>query len=394
MKRVNQFCVAFLALWSLGLWSSCNTEQTSSSAYGEDDDYAQIEVEDISQPLTRAMGMDLTSFSLSVFYPKTNKMLASKIKHTITPSGIQMSGSWRMAPSGEMVAVAVSPSLDYTQNLVLTADEQSFEYTVPPTEQTMIKIGGDLSFTKASVNNKLSLKFVNALTLFTLRARNEMKVEFEGDDNQYDVDIYVKGFTMHNVASKGRFKYTSDYNGTWTLIDDEYANYSQELATPVKLGTTSFVNIIDSVLILMPQTPKVWTPAATASAVASVDGIAKADEDHKCYIELRCAITVNRNNKTIYVWGSSDTYKSVYFPYVTKYCPKAWNLINRQGTYNLRFTKAEALDAEGRPIKPDEEGEENGTFENAVFIEVAPTDELDNDNVDDWPDADIIDMKI
>ena len=396
MKRVfNQFGIAFLALWSLWLWSSCNTEQTSSAtAYGEDDDYAQVEVEDISQPLTRAIGMDLTSFSLAVYYTTTKKMLASNVKHTITPDGIQTSSSWRMAPNGEMVAVAVSPSFDQIQNLSVKADVQSFEYTVPTTKQTMLKIGGDLSFTKASVNNKLSLKFVNALTQFTLRARNEMKVEFDGDDNEYDVEIYVKGFTMHNVASKGRFTYPGAYNGKWTLIDDEYANYSQELATPVQLSKTSFVNIIDSVLILMPQTPKVWTPAATAAAVASVDGIAKADEDHKCYIELRCAITVFRNDKTVYVWGSETTYKSVYFPYVTKYCPKAWNTINRQGTYNLRFSKAEALDSEGRPIKPEVQGEENGTFENAVFIEVAPTDDNGDDYVDDWGDPDVIDVAI
>ena len=369
-------------------------DHTESINYCNEDENAQVEVEDISQSTTRAMGMDLKTFSLSVYFPKTNKLVADNVKHTITSSGVETSTSWRMSPAGEMIAVAVSPLLDITQNLVLTADEQSFEYTVPTTEQTMIKIGGDLSFTKASVNNKLSLKFVNALTQFTLRARNEMKVEFDGDDNQYDVEIYVKGFTMHNVAAKGRFIYSSDYNGSWTLIDDVYANYSQELATPVQLSKTSFVNIIDSVLILMPQTPAVWTPAATDAAVASVDGIAKADEDHKCYIELRCAITVQRNNQTVYVWGNETTYKSVYFPYVTKYCPKPWNAINRQGTYNLRFSKAEALDSEGKPIKPEEQSNENGSFENAVFIEVAPTDENGDDYVDDWPDQEVIDIAI
>ena len=389
-----QLSVVFLAFLSLCLWSSCNMDHTESINYCNEDENAQVEVEDISQSTTRAMGMDLKTFSLSVYFPKTNKLVADNVKHTITSSGVETSTSWRMSPAGEMIAVAVSPLLDITQNLVLTADEQSFEYTVPTTEQTMIKIGGDLSFTKASVNNKLSLKFVNALTQFTLRARNEMKVEFDGDDNQYDVEIYVKGFTMHNVAAKGRFIYSSDYNGSWTLIDDVYANYSQELATPVQLSKTSFVNIIDSVLILMPQTPAVWTPAATDAAVASVDGIAKADEDHKCYIELRCAITVQRNNQTVYVWGNETTYKSVYFPYVTKYCPKPWNAINRQGTYNLRFSKAEALDSEGKPIKPEEQSNENGSFENAVFIEVAPTDENGDDYVDDWPDQEVIDIAI
>ena len=389
MKSVfNQYSIAILTLFSLWLWSSCNTEQTSpATVYGEDDDYAQIEVEDISQPTTRAMAMDLSTFSLSVFYPSTNKLVANNIKHTITSSGVKMSSSWRMAPSGEMIAVAVSPSLDVTENLVLTQDEQSFEYTVPTTEQSMVKIGGDLSFTRASTGNKLSLKFVNALTQFTLRARNEMKVEFDGDENEYDVEIYVKGFIMHNVASKGRFTYTGDYNGKWTLIDDEYANYSQELQNPVQLGKTSFVNVIDSVLILLPQNPSGWTPSDTYT-------ISDADADHKCYIELRCAITVDRNNQTVYVWGNENTYKSVYFPYNPNYCPKPWNGINRQGTYNLRFSKTEALDSDGRPIKPEVQGDENGTFENAVFIEVAPIDDNGDDYVDDWGDPDLIDVVI
>ena len=390
MKRFfNQFCIVFLTLWSLWLWSSCNTEQTSSATtYSEDEDNAQVEVEDISQSLTRAMGMDLTSFSLSVYYPSSNKYLANNIKYTLTSSGTQMSGSWRMAASGEMIAVAVSPSLDITENLVITTEEQTFDYTVPPTEQTMVKIGGNMSFTKKSTSNKLSLKFVNSLTQFVLRARNEMKVEFDGDENEYDVEIYVKGFTMHNIAAKGRFKYSGNYNGKWTPIDDVYAKYSQELAKPVKLSKTSFVNIVDSVLILLPQTPNGWTPSDATYTIAN------ADADHKCYIELRCAITVDRNDKTTYVWGSETTYKSVYFPYNTNYCPKPWNVINRQGTYNLKFAKTEALDSEGRPIKPEVQGEENGTFENAVFIEVAPTDDNGDDYVDDWGDPDVIDVAI
>jgi hypothetical protein len=41
------------------------------------------------------------------------------------------------------------------------------------------------------------------------------------------------------------------------------------------------------------------------------------------------------------------------------------------------------LDADGKPIEPQTE-EEGDSFENAVFIEVAPTDTSDDDNVDDW----------
>ena len=115
------------------------------------------------------------------------------------------------------------------------------------------------------------------------------------------------------------------------------------------------------------------------------NGIAKANEDHKVYIELRCSMTADLGNGLVYLWGSEDTYAPVYFPYVKKYCPKAWNTINKQGVYNLKFIKGEALDADGRPIKPQEQSH-GESFENAVFINVAPTNDNDEDNVDDWED--------
>lgn len=395
-KYIRKSSIVILASMPL-LWLSCSAGHEGLVA--NEDDFAQIEVEDLSPMTTRSApnGMDLESFSLSVFYPRTNKLVANNILHTITETGIQMSGSWRMAPAGEMIAVAVGPSLDYTQNLVLTADEQTFEYTVPPTDQTMIKIGGNLSFTKASTGNKLSLKFVNSLTNFMLRARNEMKVEDENGD-QFDVDIIVKSFTLHNIAAKGRFKFTGNYNGTWTLIDDVYADYTQVLETPVTLSKSSFSDIMQDVLVLLPQTPVGWEPAATDAAVEEVDGIAKANTDHKTYIELKCQITTVRDNQTVYLWGSADgvgrdQYQSVYFPYVRKYCPKPWNAINRQGTYNLRFTKNEALDSGGKPIKPQTQ-DQGDTFENAVFISVAPTDENGDDWVEDWEDPEEVDVTI
>ena len=257
----------------------------------------------------------------------------------------------------------------------------------------MIKIGGNMSFTRSSTSNKLSLSFVNAISQFTVKARNELKVEI--DDKEYEVDLYVKGITLHNFASKGHFKYTGNNNGSWTPIDGYWANYTQDFSSPIKLSTTSFVNVIDSVFVLLPQSPEnnAWSPSGSANPLPE-DAISVADANHKAYIELRCAMTIQRNDQTVYVWGSSESYKPVYFPYIKKYCPKAWNAINRQGVYNLKIVKTEALGSDGGPIKPEELTNENGQFENAVFIEVAPTDNLDNDNVDDWPDADVIDLTI
>lgn len=375
---------------------ACSTEHTETiaNASGEDDDYAEVEAVDASGgAITRALNMTLSSFSLSIMNVKSEILLADKLRYE-KPNGSfsPVGGSWRMI-SQEMMAIGVSPSMDILENVTMTKAAQTFDYTVPTTEQTMLKIGSNMSFTKASTKNKLSMNFVNALAQFTIKARNELKVEV--DSKEYDVKIYVKGVTLHNLAAKGRFTFTGNYQGTWTPIDDVYANYSQELPSPVPLNSTSFVNVMDSIFVFLPQSPEnnAWTPSGLANPPAS-DAISVANANHKAYIELRCAMTIERDGQTVYVWGSSDTYKSVYFPYVKKYCPKVWSAINRQAVYNLKIIKTETLDAEGAPIKPEELADENGQFENAVFIEVAPTDDYGDDNVDDWPDADIIDVTI
>ncbi len=385
-----------LLLPTICMLHACSADHSNTIADipEEDDSPAEVTAIDVSQDeTTRAANMDLNSFGLSVLNVRTGKLINDKLQHVRSGSAFNpVGGTFRMIIT-EMKAIAVSPSMDILENISLTSDDQSFDYEVPTTNQTMVKISGNMSFTKLSTNNNLVLNFVNALTLLTVRARNELKVEIDG--NEYEVDIFVKGITLHNIYSKGHFKYTADYNGTWTPIDGYWANYSQELPSAVKLSTTSFINVVDEVFALLPQSPEKysWTPAGTNPAPAT-DAISAADADHKCYIELRCSMTIQRNNQTVYVWGNSDTYKSVYFPYIKKCCPKAWNTINRQSIYNLKFVKGEALSSDGSPIKPEEQAGENGQFENAVFIEVAPTDNSNNDNVDNWGDPDIIPLTI
>ena len=393
LKTVRGY-TAFLLVLTV-LFCACNEEVTNSAQKQDidDDTFAEVEVEDVSNPLTRAMGMDLKSFSLSVYNSKTNALLADKIQYQITDAGLTSSDTWRMA-TAEMKAIGVSPTMDITENVTLDATDHYFDYTVPTTNQTMLKIGSNMSFTKKSSGNKLQMKFVNALSLFTIKARNELKME-DDKGNEYDVKIYVKSVTLHNLIAKGRFTFTGDYNGSWSPIDNVYANYTQELATPVELSSTAFVNVMDSIFVFLPQAPQdnSWTPAGVDNAPAT-DAISYANAAHKVYIELRCAMTTVRNNQTIYIWGSDTNFQPIYFPYVKKYCPKAWNVINRQSVYNLKIVKEEALDSEGRPIKPQEQSDEMGDFENAVFVTVAPTDENGDDYVDDWGDPDLIDVVI
>ncbi len=396
MKKRNPYIRKYhpFLLWIWMVWlCSCSTDLAKSSDEAEVNDFARVEAEDVSYSPTRAMGMDLTSFSISVYNSKTDRLLADKVQYKITDEGLTSDRSWRMA-NAEMKAIGVSPTMDITENVTLTATDHFFDYTVPTTNQTMLKIGSNMSFTKASSDNKLQMKFVNALSLFTIRARNELKME-DDEGNEYDVQIYVKGVTLHNLIAKGRFTFTGNYKGTWAPVDEVYADYTQNLKDPVLLTSTTFVNVMDSIFVFLPQAPQnfSWTPSG-ATPTPETDAISYANANHKCYIELRCAITTVRNNKTIYVWGNEDTYPPIYFPYLKKYCAKSWNVINRQAVYNLSIVKAEALDSDGKPIKPQAQNDEYGQFENAVFIEVAPTDDLNKDNVDDWGDPDLIDVTI
>ena len=391
IRKVPSLLLMLLAVWLC----SCSTDLANSSAGAENDgdEVAQVEVEDISYSPTRAMAMDLKTFSISVFNFKTNKFLAENVYYQITDAGLISSKDWRMA-TAEMKAIGVSPTFDITENVTLTATDHYFDYTVPTTKQTMLKIGSNMSFTKKSSNNKLQMKFVNALSLVTFKARNELKIE---DDKgvEYDTKIYVKSITIHNLISKARFTFTGNYQGKWTPIEGGYANYTQDFPTAVELNSKTFTDVIDSIFVFIPQAPQnnAWTPAGTDNAPIT-DGISYANADHKVYIELRCAITTEKKNQTVYLWGNEYSYQPIYFPYLKKNCPKGWNTINRQAVYNIKIVKEEALDSDGRPIKPQEQSNEYGEFQNAVFITVSPTDDLDNDNVDDWEDPEIHEVTI
>jgi len=385
---------ARMAVWLMAtcLLCACNVESANMASPPEDEEFAIVDAADASQEMTRALGMNLDAFGISVYNVNKDRSLAKNVQYVYNGSGFTGTPKWTMVVT-DMKAIGVSPSLNILDNVTLDNDNAYFDYTVPTTEQTMLKIGANLSFTKKSVNNKLSLKFVNALSLLTFRARNELKMEI--DDKEFDVTVYVKGITIHNLQAKGRFTYTSNTAGSWKTPENVYYNYSQDFAQKVQLNNTTFVNVMDSVFVFLPQSPEktAWTPVGT-DAAPETDAISYADADHKCYIELRCSMTIERDNQTVYIFGDEDTYKPVYIPYIKKNCPKAWNTINRQSTYNISLKKAEALAADGKPIKPEEKDNENGSFENAVFIEVAPIDDLGNDNVDDWGDPDLIDVVI
>ena len=363
-------------IFIVGMFYGCGSDvaEQSTEALPESDEPAEIVAYDISNAsLTRALAMELKSFSVSVYNMKKDVLYVDRNYMTKNPSTQQFTGtSWSMLNT-EMKAICVSPNMDIVTSLLFDKNNHSFVYEVPTSEQTMIKIGANMSFTKKSVNNKLPINFVNSLALLTVRARNELELK-DKDGNILPVTIYVKSCTLHNMASQGKFTYTGNVTGDWELIDGAYANYPQVLASAAELSKTKFINICDSTFAMIPQSPEThaWTPAGTDDA-PTTDAISVANTNHKAYIVLECAMTAEIDNQTVYVWGSETTYKPVYFPYKAAYCPRAWNAINKQGIYNLKIIDGEALDAEGKPIKPEERQNENNSFVNAEFITVSPS---------------------
>ncbi len=396
-KKEIRIRASAIMLFIIGMLCSCGTDITEQSAENlpEEDDPAEVVAYDVSNDSpTRALAMELNSFAFSVYNMKRDKLFIDKLLMTKDPITKAFTGkSWSMLNT-EMKAICVSPNMDVVTSLLFDKDNHSFVYEVPTTEQMMIKIGANMSFTKQSANNKLSIRFINSLATLTVRARNELELK-DKDGNLLPVTIYVKSCTLCNMGSQGKFTYTGNVTGTWELIDGAYANYPQVLASTVEMSQTKFINICDSTFTMIPQSPEThaWTPAGTDEA-PTTDAISVANANHKAYIILECAMTSVIDNQTVYVWGSETTFKPVYFPYKASCCPRAWNGINKQGVYNLKIVEGDALDAEGKPIKPEERENENNSFINAEFITVSPTTDNGEDDVDDWPDAIVEDITL
>ena len=391
MKTIIRIRASAILLLMAGLLYGCSADMAEQSVQSEMDEPAKVIAVDISNGMsTRALNMELKSFALSVYNMKKDLLYIDKMQLTKDEGSGEFTGAaWSMLNT-EMKAICVSPNMDVVTNLTFDKEHHSFDYEVPTSDQTMVKIGANMSFTKKSVSNKLPINFVNSLALLTVRARNELEVK-DKEGNILPVTIYVKSCTLHNMGSKGTFTYTSNITGDWELTDGVVANYPQIMENAIELSTKKYINVMDSTFTLIPQAPEnnAWTPAGTDDAPEE-DAISVANTNKKAYIELKCAMTTVIDDKTVYIWGDIDnqnnvTYESVYFPYKGVNCPRAWDAINKQGVYNLHFVNGEALDKDGKPIKPQSK-RDGDTFQDAEFINISPMDENGDDWVDDWPD--------
>lgn len=369
---------------------STETELTTTDADGPSVE-AEVMGIDISSSGTRAVGMQLKSFGIIVLNQRGKSVTDNYIYLDEAQNTWKKRDGFSMPTSGTMKAFGVSPNMNVLTSKEITKDLQTFEYIVPPTNQTMIKIGSDLGVTYAKTSGRLVLTFTNALATLSVVAQNKLRLQPQGSEQKLPVKLYVESVTLHNVKNHGTFKFhaTKNTTGSWTIVGDEYMNYTQVLKNldgsqkRVLVDSIQWTSILDSLFVLMPQTPSGWTPKGTADADPATDAISVAEAAHKTYFEVKCAMTCNIGGIEQYVWGTETTAKSVYMPYTRGAATVKWAAINTSGLYSLPFSEATVLDDQGHPIKPETNGG-NDSFLDAEFVSFSTDDENGNDWVDDW----------
>lgn len=395
----------FYLLWLVvvaGLLTSCSADTTSEASIdnnleGIPGESIRYIVNDISngEP-TRAAYEQLSQFSETVLTARGNSITADNLIYKQSDSWLT-TNNWMMPASGKVSAYGISPTVDILAAHLFDKNNRYFDYVVPTTNQTVIKYGSKLNFSASDIASGLIINFKNATAALTIRATNKLQLKLKNSDEKIPVQVYVKGVTIHNMKQKGRFTFstTKDTEGSWALDNDVYANYTQDLANEVLVtnGQTTPDDIVDSFMVVLPQSPEGWAWAAKGNVNPDPgDAISVADANHKCYIELKCRITATIESTTYHVWGSSDgvnnTYESIYFPYTGRNATPKYATVGAQGVYIVRITDTTALDEEGKPITPHESTMAD-QFRDAEFINVSTGDEDGNDIVDDWEDEQV-----
>ena len=395
----------FYLLWLVvvaGLLTSCSADTTSETSIDNDlegipGESIRYIVNDISngEP-TRALYEDLLQFSETVLTARGGAVTKDNLIYKQADSWLTTE-SWMMPASGKVSAYGISPTVDILTAHLFDKSNRYFDYVVPTTNQAVIKYGSKLNFSAADIASGLIINFKNATAALTIRATNKLQLKLKNSDEKIPVQAYVKSVTLHNVKQKGRFTFstTKDTDGSWTLDDDVFVNYTQDLANEVLIsnGQTTPTDIVDSFMVVLPQSPEKWAWAAKGNTNPDPsDAISVADANHKCYIELKCAFTATVDNVTYYVWGSNNggtiTYESIYLPYNGRSASPKYASVGAQGVYTVLINETTALDLEGKPITPHESTMAD-QFRDAEFINVSTGDEDGNDIVDDWEDEQV-----
>lgn len=403
MKNWQRYhhCSWYVGLAALFLLTSCSNDSLEQGiANSLENSPAQIFAVDEGSSLgiTRALNSELKSFTLFVVdeYYDEDGPIAENVQETKDDAGKWTSKPFFYLLDDPQNAYGIAPktTLENMSKVSITYDSQTFDYSVPATEQSKVKIASRLDFTKKGVNNKLMLTFRDALFSLQVQAVNEIK----------DVKIFVKGIKFHNVIPNGTFKFDKkkESKGAWTVDVDNRStciDYEQIMDEAVELSRTGYLPVVDSLFTLMPQDlyDNLWYPYDCEWAEEDMkESLSDANTNKHMYIEVMCQITQEKDGETLYLWGyapdndeGKEPYESVFFPYDEEACLSDW-LMGINSVYYLEFnTLTGGYDETGQHITPHPTGGKGSSvFENA---EPVPFKVGSNDagNVDSWeiPDA-------
>lgn len=291
---------------------------------------------------SRAISDVLNEFYVSAFAGNANKGKNVHYTYDGTAWSSDKSISWPLG-STKISFWALSQKFedaDGVSNSSIKPSSQYFTYTCDPATPKELIYASTLNTTKAAQGGKVRLAFNYALARPYFTCVQAIETE--------NVTVIINEVIVHNLKTTGTFTYskTQNSNGTWTLNNDLYANYSKVLPSPVTLNPdkVTAVTLTDK-WFWMPQKPTKWTTTASNPVPIST-----ADANHESYVEMKCKIIVNGS----YVWGgatgSPDEWESVYFPFATNFNTKAYNK-----AIKLKFDGGYLDD--GTPFKPREGSE-------------------------------------
>ena len=393
MKRMdlNKHVLSFFGPSTmLMLLAGCSIENMSSEADDMDGPPQIVALDEGSVNATRALNSQLQSFSLYVvdeYYDEDGAIAEDDLLSKVDESWVSEDPFYLSIESQNAYGVAPSTRLEGVEEVDINYDTQTFDYTVPQTNQSALKIASRLNFTRKSVGNKLMLTFRDALFSLNIQAVNEIK----------DVKIFIKEIKLHNVLSKGTFTFNKkkDSRGDWEPIDESYVSYEQTKADAVELSRTVYRNAVDSAFTLLPQDLDPWYPDDIYDEDEGGESFTVAKANKRLYIEVKCQITQEKDGQTLYLWGyapgneeGKPEYESVYFPYDEEACLSDW-LMGVNSVYFLEFNTLTGGYAEnGEHITPHPTGGRGSSaFENAepVKYKIGTGDE---GNVDSWTTPD------
>lgn len=325
---------------------SCTTPESDIGTVAAEDPIRFL-VADENEGYTRGKyetAKQFTDYAIYSFMTSTKRAYAANVTMTKNEDGTWKSSRTISFPGKNALDFfAMKPGFkhDDVQNLMMTADEKSFVYTMPNTngKQTDFMISSLLNKTKELTGGTLTFKFKH---LFSY-------LRFTGKVSKENLNVLVHSFTIHNLRSTGKFTFseTKEKDGSWEQLDG-LENYTFLLPEDRQLtAKNSVLHTTDSLLFVMSQVPEVFVLSDNTSfADADVEG------NKKAYLEIECRLWKmkddgNGGEVPEYIGCEANTWAKVYYPLAvtTKWQTAS---VPYSGTYNVVIDFTGGYDYDGQ----------------------------------------------